>query len=153
VRIEKDFAELLKLFNKNRVRYCIVGAYAFSLYAEPRYTKDMDILIEPSTQNAKKVIKALCEFGFKSLGLEEKDFSKKNKIIQLGYEPVRIDILTSIDGCSFEEVWKNKRTFRYGAQKAFFMGRSQLIKNKKASSRKQDKLDLKVLEETLTITT
>lgn len=153
MRIEKDFAELLKLFNKNRVRYCIVGAYAFSLYAEPRYTKDMDILIEPSTENAKKVIKALCEFGFKSLGLEEKDFSKKNKIIQLGYEPVRIDILTSIDGCSFEEVWKNKRAFRYGAQKAFFMGRSQLIKNKKASSRKQDKLDLKVLLETLTITT
>jgi len=144
-RVEKDYAGLLKLFNKNKVRYCIVGAYAVAFYARPRYTKDIDILVEPEIKNALRIIRSLQEFGFKSLGLTEKDFSQKNRIIQLGYEPLRIDILTSIDGCTFKEVWKNKKTSRYGRQKVFFIGIAELIKNKKASKRKQDKVDLDIL--------
>jgi hypothetical protein len=144
-KVEKDYEELLKLFNKNKVRYCIVGAYAFAFYAKPRYTKDMDILIEPSITNACQIIKSLNEFGFESLRLTEKDFSRKNRIIQLGYEPLRVDILTSIQGCTFKEVWKNRRTANYGKQKAFFIGIGELINNKKASRRQQDKLDLAIL--------
>jgi len=145
MKIEKDYEELLKLFNKNKVKYCIVGAYALALYAMPRYTKDMDLFVEPDQDNARKILRALEEFGFKKLGLKEKDFSRKHKIIQLGYEPIRVDILTSIEGCDFEEVWKHKKTFHYGRQKAYFIGRNELVKNKKASRRKQDLADLEVL--------
>ncbi len=143
--IEKDFEELLKLFNRNKVKYCIVGAYAVDFYAKPRYTKDRDILIEPETENAKRIVKSLNEFGFKSLGLGEKDFNQKGAIIQLGYEPVRVDIMTSIEGCDFKEVWKNRKSGMYGKEKVFFIGKNELIKNKKASRRKQDKVDLDIL--------
>ena len=145
MKVEKDYEELLKLFNKNKVRYCIIGAYAVAFYAEPRYTKDMDILVEPDIENACKIIKSLNEFGFKSLELTEGDFSQKGKIIQLGYEPVRVDIITSIEGCSFNEVWNHKTSGVYGRQKVFFIGIDELIKNKKASRRKQDKIDLDIL--------
>jgi hypothetical protein len=145
VKVEKDYEDLLKLFNKNKVRYCIVGAYAVGLYAKPRYTKDMDILVEPDIKNARRIVKALNEFGFGSLRLAEEDFSQENKIIQLGYEPLRVDILTSIGGCDFRQAWRNKRVSRYGTEKVFFIGINELIRNKKASKRKQDKVDLEIL--------
>ena len=145
MRTEKDFEELLKLFNKNKVRYCIIGAYAVGIYGVPRYTKDMDLLVEPDVKNSQRIIKALAEFGFKSLGLKEKDFIQKGKIVQLGYEPVRIDLITSIEGCDFQEVWKNKTIGTYGKQKAFFIGFDDLIKNKKKSGRKQDSVDVSML--------
>ena len=145
MKVEKDFEELLKLFNKNRVRYCIVGAYAVAFHARPRYTKDMDILVEPTIENSKRIVKALIEFGFESLGLSEKDFSQEGKIMQLGYEPVRIDIITSIAGCSFKEIWRNKTVGMYGKQKVFFIGLKELIKSKKKAARGQDKADLDIL--------
>ena len=145
MKTEKDFEELLKLFNKNKVRYCIIGAYAVGLYGAPRYTKDMDLLVEPAFSNAQRIVKALAEFGFKSLGLKEKDFIQKGKTIQLGYEPVRIDLITSIEGCDFQEVWENKTIGAYGKQKAFFIGFDELIKNKKKSGRKQDSADVAIL--------
>jgi len=145
MKTEKDFEELLKLFNKNKVRYCIIGAYAVGIYGAPRYTKDMDLLVEPDIKNAQRIIKALSEFGFKSLDLKEKDFIQKGKTIQLGYEPVRIDLITSIEGCDFQEVWENKTIGTYGKQKAFFIGFDELIKNKKKSGRKQDSVDVSIL--------
>lgn len=145
MHIEKDYEELLELFNKNKVRYCIIGAYAVGLYGKPRYTKDIDILVEPNAENACRIVKSLDEFGFKVLGLKTEDFEQEGKIIQLGYEPVRVDLLTSIKGCSFEEAWKNKKTFFYGKQKVFFIGIDDLIKSKKASGRKQDKADIEIL--------
>lgn len=145
MRVEKDFEELLGLFRKNKVKYCIVGAYALALYAKPRYTKDMDILVEPSIENAYRIVNSLAEFGFKKTGLKAGDFTQERRIIQLGYEPIRVDIVTSIDGCNFEEIWKNKRISRLGKQKVFFIGRKELIKNKKASGRIQDKEDLRIL--------
>ena len=145
MRIEKDFEELLELLNKNKVKYCIIGAYAVAFHAKPRYTKDMDILVEPDVKNAQKIVRALNEFGFESLGLTEEDFTQKGTIIQLGYEPVRVDIITSIDGCDFVEVWKNKKSGMYGGEKVFFIGKNELIKNKRISNRKQDKMDLDIL--------
>lgn len=144
-KVEKDYEELLKLFNKNKVKYCIVGAFALAFHAIPRYTKDMDIFIEASEKNAKGILKALNEFGFGVLNLSMSDFSAKGRTIQLGYEPVRIDILTLIDGCTFEEVWKNKKTGRYGKEKIYFIGLDDMIRNKKASKRKIDKADLEIL--------
>lgn len=146
MKTEKDFEELLKLFNKNKVRYCIVGAYAVAFYAEPRYTKDMDILVEPEHDNASRVIKSLIEFGFKGLSLKEKDLIKESKVIQLGYEPVRIDLITSIDGCNFEEVWKNRTIGVYGKEKVIFIGLKELIKNKMKSGREKDNIDISILK-------
>lgn len=144
-KVEKDYEELLRLLNKNKVKYCIVGAFALAFHAIPRYTKDMDIFIEASEKNAKGILKALNEFGFGVLNLSMSDFSAKGRTIQLGYEPVRIDILTLIDGCTFEEAWKNKKTGRYGKEKIYFIGLDDMIRNKKASKRKQDKADLEIL--------
>lgn len=145
MRIEKDYEEFLKLLNRHKVRYLIIGSFAVAFYAKPRYTKDMDIFIEPSIENGKRIVKALKEFGFGSLNLTEKDFCKKGNIIQLGYEPVRIDILTSLEGCGFKRVWGNKEVGRYGRQGVFFIGLEDLIRNKQRSSRKTDKIDLEIL--------
>lgn len=144
-RAEKDFKELLRLLNKHNVKYCIVGAYAVAFYAVPRYTKDMDILVEPSKKNALKVLNALKDFGFADIGLTADDFNKEGRIIQLGYEPVRIDLVTSIDGCSFNKVWENKVKGKYGDEDVYFISLEELIKNKSTTKRKQDEIDLEIL--------
>lgn len=145
MRLEPDYEELLKLFNKHRVKYCVVGAFAVAFYARPRYTKDMDILVEANLENGRRINKALKDFGFGSLKLSPEDFTKTKQIIQLGYEPVRIDLLTSIEGNSFEDVWKHKKHGIYGKTKVFFIGPDELIKNKKALNRKQDQADIELL--------
>ena len=140
---EQDFVELLRLFNKHRVRYCVIGAYAVAFHARPRYTKDMDILVEPSIANGRKIVAALKEFGFGSFKLTAKDFARPDRFIQLGYEPVRIDLITSIKGCTFQDVWKHRGT--YGKQRTFFIGKDELIMNKESTARKQDQADLELL--------
>ena len=147
MKVEKDFEELFRLFNKHKVRYCIIGSYAVAYYARPRYTKDIDILIQADVENSKKVVRALEEFGFPSLRLSEEEFQTKKKIIQLGYEPVRIDLLTSVEGCSFACAWKNKARGKFGSENVFFIGLEDLIKLKKKSPRLQDKADLALLLE------
>lgn len=143
--VEADYEDLLRSFNKYKIKYCIVGAFALGLYTIPRYTKDMDILVESSSENGDKIIKALKFFGFGSLKLSADDFTKEKQVIQLGYEPIRIDLLTSIEGCTFKEVWKHKKQSKYGRTKCFFISRNDLIKNKKALGRKQDQADLELL--------
>jgi len=145
VRREKDFEDLFASFNKHKVRYCIVGAYALGFHAEPRYTKDMDLLIERTTANAERILRALKDFGFSFTNLKVGDLTRKGNIIQLGYEPVRVDLLTSLRGVPFERAWKQKIKGRYGAQRVFFLGVGDLIKNKKAVGRRQDLADLELL--------
>ncbi|HIE06129.1 MAG TPA: hypothetical protein EYP58_04940 [bacterium (Candidatus Stahlbacteria)] len=145
MKVEKDYEDLLRLLNKFKVKYCIVGAFAVAFYAKPRFTKDMDILVSPKPRNGERIVKALNKFGFESFGLKKEDFGDTGKIIQLGYEPVRVDIITSISGCSFDEVWRNKTVGKYGKGKVYFIGLNELIKNKKALRRKQDKIDLDIL--------
>ncbi|MFQ6070464.1 MAG: DUF6036 family nucleotidyltransferase [Candidatus Aminicenantales bacterium] len=145
MKVEKDYEELLKLLNKHKVRYCIIGAYALAFHAKPRYTKDIDIFIEPSAENSKRMVRALNDFGFKSLKLSPEDFSKAGKIIQLGYEPLRVDIFTSIKGVKFDQAWKNRVIGNYGSAEVFFLGIDELIKTKRLSSRPQDKIDLTLL--------
>ncbi len=145
MRVEKDFEELLGLLNKYKVKYSIVGAFAVGFYGYPRYTKDIDIFVEPSLENGQNIVKALSEFGFEVLNLKAEDFSKKGAIIQLGYEPIRADLITSVKGCTFRQAWKNKKIGQYGNQKVFFIGLQDLIKNKKAVNRQQDRSDLKLL--------
>lgn len=145
MKVEKDYEDILKLFNRHKVKYCIIGAFAVAFYARPRYTKDIDILIDSSPENAKKIIRALTEFGFEDLDLSEDDLCQEGNIIQLGYEPLRVDIVTSLSGTSFDQVWKNKVGADYGREKVYFIGLDDLIQTKKQSSRPQDKVDLDLL--------
>ena len=145
MKTEKDYEEFLELLNKHNVRYCVIGAFALAFHARPRYTKDMDILIETTTDNAKRLLMALDEFGFGSLNLAVKDFSTQGNIIQLGYEPVRIDIITSIEGLDFTDIWKSRIQGPYGKQTINFIDRQNLIRSKRLSNRAQDKVDLKLL--------
>lgn len=145
-KAQKDYEELLGLLNKHKVKYCIVGAYAVAFHAIPRYTKDMDIFVESTIDNARRIIKALREFGFSSLNLTEKDFSELGKTVQLGYEPVRVDIVTSIDGCRFDTIWRRRQKGAYGKERVFFIGLKDLVKNKVASNRKQDQADVEILK-------
>jgi hypothetical protein len=146
MNVQPDYEELLKLFNKHKVKYAIVGAYSVAFYSLPRYTKDLDILIEATPQNGAKIVRALKDFGFSGLKLMAQDFSKEKEVIQLGYEPVRIDLLTSIEGCTFQEVWDHKKRGTYGRQKVYFIGLNELIKNKKKLNRGQDQIDLEILK-------
>jgi len=145
VKTEKDYEEFLELLNKHDIRYCIIGSFALAFHARPRYTKDMDILVEATTDNAKRLLAALREFGFGSLNLSVEDFSSKGNIIQLGYEPVRIDIITSIKGLEFADIWESRIQGPYGKQTVNFIDRQNLIRSKKLSNRAQDKADLDLL--------
>ncbi|OGR52268.1 MAG: hypothetical protein A3I11_05470 [Elusimicrobia bacterium RIFCSPLOWO2_02_FULL_39_32] len=144
-RVEKDYEEFLRLLNKHKVKYCIVGGFAVGFHAFPRYTKDIDILVEPTLVNGRKICDVLKEFGFSSLNLTAEDFSLPKQIIQLGYEPVRIDLITSVKGCSFQEIWKNKVIANYGNTKVYFAGLKKLIKIKNKTGRSQDRSDIEKL--------
>jgi len=145
MNIHRDYAELLELFEKHRVKYCIVGAYAVAFYAISRYTKDLDLFVEPNIENGKKVLQALTEFGFKLKNIKASEFETPGVILQFGVEPIRIDIINEIDGCTFQEVWKGRKRGFYGPKKYNFIGLKELTKNKKKSGRKIDAVDLEVL--------
>jgi hypothetical protein len=144
---QQDFKKLLALFNAHNVAYVIVGAYALSYHGAPRYTGDLDILVQPAAENAQRILDALSEFGFGNLELMLKDFTALDNVIQLGYPPVRIDLITSITGVSWEEVDKNKETGTYGGVKIFYIGRPQLVRNKRLTGRQKDLADLESLGE------
>ena len=144
---QKDFEELLGLFNGHNVESIIVGAYALAYHGVPRFTGDIDIFVHPSPENAQKILSALADFGFGSLNLKIEDFKNPNSVVQLGVPPVRIDIITSITGVDWEEADKGKREGLYGDVPVCFLGREQYIANKRAVGRKKDLADLESLGE------
>lgn len=145
MELQKDFRELLELFNAHNVEYLIVGGYALAYYGAPRYTGDIDIFIKPDSNNASLVLKALNDFGFGSAGLKLDDFTNPDNIVQLGYPPVRIDIMTSISGVSWEDAYKSREAGKYGDLYVSFIGLDQYIQNKRATGRKKDLADLEAL--------
>lgn len=144
--LPKDWKELLECFNSNSVEYVLVGAFAVMYHSIPRTTLDMDVLVYPSIENGERVVTALKQFGFESLGLSAQDFTAPAQCIQLGHQPFRIDILTAISGVSPEEIWEHRVTGNLEGVPVHFLGREQLIKNKKAVGRGKDKVDLEILE-------
>src|SRR5438874_3898833 len=108
INLESDFLDFIRLCNQYNVKYLVIGGYAVSIHGYPRSTKDMDICIEISEENAEKMINVINDFGFGSLQLKKEDFLKEHYITQLGFEPIRIDILNDLDGVSFSEAWDNK---------------------------------------------
>lgn len=146
MELDKDFKEFVELLNENKVDYLVVGGYSVAYHGFPRYTGDFDIWVKPTLPNGEKIINVLEEFGFGAMGLVKGDFTNYDKVIQFGVEPLRIDILTTIDGISdFEEAFKERETSLVDNIKINFIGYSQLIKNKKASNRLQDQRDVKEL--------
>jgi len=138
---------LLGLFNEHKVEYVIVGAYALAFHGVPRFTGDIDILVRPSPDNAGRVLSALGDFGFGSLGLKKGDFQKPDNVVQLGVPPVRIDILTSLTGVTWREAYRGRKKSFYGRVPVAFLGRQQLIANKRALGRKKDLADVEALGE------
>jgi len=145
MEVQQDFRDLLALFNAHRVDYIIVGAHALAYHGAPRYTGDMDIFVRPHRENAKRIMEALDEFGFGSLGLAAQDFTAPNRVTQLGVAPVRIDIVTSITGVSWEEAAAGRVQGSYGDVVVHFLGRQEFILNKRALGRKKDQADLEAL--------
>lgn len=146
MRIEKDFKEFIELLNKHNVRYLIVGGYAFSFHAEPRFTKDIDFFVDGSEGNAERLLKALSDFGFGDLALTKGDFIKSGDVVQLGISPVRIDLMTSVTGVDFAPAWENRVTGNFGGVPAYFISKTDLIRNKAAVGRKQDLSDIEKLQ-------
>ncbi len=147
MEVQPDFRDLLELFNKHHVEFLLVGGYALAFYGAPRYTGDMDIFVHISFQNATRIMAALKELGFGSVGLREEDFQEENMVVQLDVPPVRVDIVTSLTGISWEEAYSNRLPGKYGDVSVFYIGRDQFISNKKAMGRKKDLADLEALGE------
>jgi hypothetical protein len=147
MEVQKDYKELLELFNRHKVEYMIVGAYALAYHGVPRFTGDIDIFVHPSPGNAINILSALADFGFGSLNLTIGDFQIPNSVVQLGVPPVRIDIITSITGVTWVEANMGKSEGTYGDVPVYFLGREQYIANKRAIGRKKDLADLESLGE------
>jgi predicted nucleotidyltransferase len=143
--LNQDFREFIASLNDNQVRYLVIGGYAVAFHGYPRYTKDIDIWIEMSEANATGIVKALEDFGFGSLGLEADDFLEADQIIQLGYPPARIDLITTAPGVDFEECYKSRIEVDIEGVSVNFIGLEDLKRNKQAAGRMQDLADLENL--------
>jgi hypothetical protein len=123
----------------------VVGGYAVAFHGRPRFTKDIDVFIEPSPENAERLLIALADFGFGSLGLTIADFAAPGKIVQLGIAPNRIDLLTEIDGVTFADAWARRVPGPFGSATVDYISLADLIRNKQTSARPQDLLDVEDL--------
>ena len=146
MKVHEDFKDFIEALNNNNVEYVIVGAFALAFHGHPRATGDIDIWVRPTPQNAKAVLKALNDFGFGELNISEDDIVS-GKIIQLGYPPVRIDLITLMEGLTHEEIWEGRVSGTFGDQQVFYIGREAFIRNKKAMGRHKDLADLELLGE------
>jgi hypothetical protein len=147
MRPAPDFKELLELFNARGVEYLIVGGFAMAHHGAPRATGDLDLWVCPATENARRALSALDDFGFASLGLKPSDLTKPETVVQLGDPPVRIDIISSIDGVTWDQAKQGQSLGDFGGMKAPYLGRREFIANKRATGRKKDLADIEVLEQ------
>lgn len=143
----RDFREFIALLNKHNVRYLIIGGYAVALHGHPRYTKDLDIWIWMNSANATLLCTVLGEFGFSSLDLTPEDFLEPDRIIQLGYPPNRIDLMTTPKGIDFKTCYSNREIIDIEGLEINLIDLENLKKNKKATGRYQDLADLDSLKE------
>ena len=143
--VNSDFSDLLRLFNANQVKYLVIGGYALIQYAEPRYTKDLDLWISADTMNAQAVYRALHEFGAPLADLTAADFAQEGYFYQMGVPPVRVDILMGIPGVVFAEAWPRRTEVDFAGLLVSFIGREDLIAAKRAAGRPQDLLDVEQL--------
>jgi hypothetical protein len=143
--MSKDFQDILRAFNAHKVKYLVIGGYAFGVHLEPRTTKDIDLWIRTDQENAKAVFQALAEFGAPIGGMTPDDFMD-GTVFQMGQPPERIDILQQVSGLDFDSAWEHRiEGFIDGEIPALVISKEDLIRNKLASGREQDLLDVKKL--------
>ncbi len=146
MNLHQDFKEFIELLNKNNVKYMVIGGYAMALHGLPRYTKDIDIWVKSEKQNAENILVVLNQFGFGSLKITIDDLTKPDTIIQLGYPPIRIDIITELKGLTFDHAYSKKEKIELDQVEINYIDLDSLIINKKSVARDQDILDAKQLE-------
>ena len=147
IEIPNDFIEFIAICNKHQLKYMVIGGFAVSIHGYPRSTKDMDICIQLSDENAEKMLLVLKEFGFSSLNLTKADFLVPHYFTQLGYEPVRIDIMNDIAGVDFELAWHKKKVVNMNNVDFNFIGYNELLILKQLAGRPQDLADLHKLKQ------
>ncbi|MBM3331565.1 hypothetical protein FJY68_06895 [candidate division WOR-3 bacterium] len=143
--VQPDFRDLLELFNAHKVEYVVVGAYALAFHGAPRFTGDLDVLVRSGVRNGRRIVAALAEFGFASVGVTADDFKEAGKVVQLGVAPVRIDLVTSLTGVSWKEAAAGSRSGRYGDLRVRYLGKREFIRNKRAIGRTKDLADIEAL--------
>ncbi|MBI5246686.1 MAG: hypothetical protein HY923_05855 [Elusimicrobia bacterium] len=146
MNVHPDFSDFLAALIRQRVEFVIVGAFNLAFLGSPRYTGDIDVWIRPLAPNAQALLRALDDFGLKSLGLTEQDILS-GKIIQIGYPPVRIDLLTLLDGVTADEIWAGRQEGPFGGHTVNYLGKAIFVKNKRAAGRPKDLADLAALGE------
>ncbi len=146
--VNPDFADLLRALSAAEAKFLVVGGYAVSFHAQPRATGDLDVWVEPSAENAARVYRALEDFGAPLLDLTPEDLASPGLIFQMGVVPRRIDILTRIEGVTFEEAWPDRVFGNYGGIAFALIGKEALIRNKVAVGRPVDLVDVARLRET-----
>ena len=144
--LNKHFREFIELLEKNGVRFLVVGGYAVGFHGFPRYTGDLDIFVAVSQENARRLVKVFAEFGFADIGLKASDFLDPEIIVEIGREPIKIQVLTGIDGVAFENCFSHRTEFDDSGLKVPFISLEDLIANKAASPRAKDKIDLEELK-------
>lgn len=147
MELDRDFNEFVASFIAHDVRFLIVGGYALAVHGVPRATGDLDTWVVMSDENSERIMDALRDFGFGAVGIEAEDFKRSESVVQLGFPPFRIDILTTIDGVQFEQAWARRVEVEIGGLLIPFIGRDDLIANKIAVGRPQDVADVRRLTE------
>jgi len=145
MKLEPDLREFIELLNAREVRYVIVGAIALAYHGRARYTGDIDFFVEASERNAALLTEVLDQFGFTNVGIDKEDFTALDQVVQLGVEPHRMDLMTSISGVAFEEAWNSREYGDLDGMQVPFISRELLKRNKRAVGRTQDLADLEYL--------
>lgn len=140
------WSEFLSALISAKAKFLLIGAHAYAAHVEPRLTSDLDVLVEPTLANARRVRAAIVEFGFEAVAPTPSELAKPDKVWMLGRKPFRIDILTGIDGVSFDEAWASRVPLRTAAGELFVIGLDALLKNKRAAGRGKDLPDIEGLE-------
>jgi hypothetical protein len=149
MELNRDFIDLLSAFSDRRVRFLLVGGYALSFYGRPRTTGDLDLWVDSSRSNAQRVFEALRDFGAPLEGISSDDFSTPGTVFQIGVAPGRIDVLTSLTGLRFQDVWRRRRRASYGPARIALLSESDFVRNKRKLGRARDIADAEEVEEIL----
>ncbi|MBI1755989.1 MAG: hypothetical protein HYR64_02655 [Fimbriimonas ginsengisoli] len=149
MRLAADLREFVELLRSNEVEFVVVGAVALGFHKLPRYTGDLDLFVRNSRKNAERIVESIRLFGFESLGLTATDFESDDAVVQIGIAPNRIDILTRLSGVGFAEAWEHREEDLLDGIPVAFISASNLIKNKLATGREQDLVDVKALRKRL----
>lgn len=145
MKLDKDFREFVELLVANGIRFLVVGVYALAVHGYPRATVDIDAWVWSDPDNARRILTCLDQFGFGGLDLSIEDFTAPDRVVQLGYPPYRIDIITSVSGVEFDAAWLNRLSVDLDGVQVPFIGRDDLITNKLATGRAKDIADVDYL--------